>query len=298
MASTYSAEPADVSSRSRKRIRIRYLPRPMIVGGLILAVYLFVALTGPLWVPYGPAKVGVGPPYAPPAPEYIFGTDKVGRDVLTRTVFATRLVLAMSFGSTLAAILVGGFLGLLSGLVRGWLDDILNRIFEVLISIPVIIFALLVIASLPTELTGKPVLLAGVIAFVYFPRVARMARATALNLVTLDFITVARARGESLWSIVWRELAPNATGVLLVEFGVRAGQAPLFVGGLGFLGLGVRPPIAEWGVMISANRDAIIVSPIVVLAPAIALSVLVIGLNLFTDGLARVLGRTADRSVV
>jgi len=131
-----------------------------------------------------------------------------------------------------------------------------------------------------------------VIAFVYAPRIARMTRAVAIDLVMKDFVTVARARGESVWSIVWNELLPNATGVILVEFGVRAGYAPIFVGALGFLGLGVRPPIPEWGLMISENRAAIVTAPIAIFAPALALAGLVIGLNLFTDGMARVLGRS------
>ena len=114
-------------------------------------------------------------------------------------------------------------------------------------------------------------------------------------LVMRDYIMVARARGESAWSIVWRELLPNATGVLLVEFGVRAGYAPILIGSLGFLGLGVRPPTPEWGLMISENRANIVVAPYTVLAPALALSGLVISLNLFTDGLARVLGRQVKR---
>ena len=123
-----------------------------------------------------------------------------------------------------------------------------------------------------------------------------MARTVAVELVTRDFVTVARSRGESAWSITRRELAPNATGVLLVEFGVRAGYAPILISSLGFLGFGARPPSSQWGLMISENRDAIVTAPVTVLAPAVALAVLVISLNLFTDGLARYLGRSAVRT--
>ncbi len=138
-------------------------------------------------------------------------------------------------------------------------------------------------------------MLIGVIAIVYAPRIARMARSVAIGLVTSDFVTVARTRGESIWWIISREIAPNAAGVLLVEFGVRAGYAPILIGSLGFLGFGVRPPTPEWGVMISENRFAIVTSPITVFAPAIALAVLAIGLNLFTDGIARIIGRSTQR---
>ena len=125
-----------------------------------------------------------------------------------------------------------------------------------------------------------------------------MARAVAIDLAVRDFIVIAHARGESVWYMVWRELLPNAAGVLLVEFGVRAGWAPVLVGTLGFLGFGVRPPLPEWGLMISENRIAMVSSPSVVLAPMIALTGLVIGLNFFTDGLARLLGRASSRGAL
>ena len=131
-----------------------------------------------------------------------------------------------------------------------------------------------------------------VVALVYAPRIARMARAAAIDIATRDYVTVARLRGESAWSVMRRELLPNATSVLLVEFALRAGYAPVLIGSLGFLGFGLRPPTPEWGLMISENRALIIVTPITVLGPGLALASLVVGLNLFTEGLARILGRT------
>jgi peptide/nickel transport system permease protein len=186
-------------------------------------------------------------------------------------------------------------LGLLSGLVGGWFDQALMRLFDALISIPFLVLGLLIISAVGPELSGSFAILILVVVVVYAPRTARMARAVAVDLVTRDFVTVARARGEPVWSIVWRELTPNAVGVLLVEFGVRAGYAPIFIGSLSFLGFGVRPPLPEWGLMISENRSAIISAPLTVFAPGIALAILVISLNLFTDGLSRVYGRTHNR---
>jgi peptide/nickel transport system permease protein len=196
----------------------------------------------------------------------------------------------------LVAMLVGVPLGLMSGLLRGWFDEVLMRVFDIIISVPLLILALLVIAAAGPQLSGNSFLLIGVVVIVYAPRIARMTRAVAMNLVTADFVTVARLRGDSTWKIVRRELLPNATGVILVEFGVRAGYAPILIGSLGFLGFGARPPTPEWGLMISENRMAIVTAPVTVLAPAIALAVLTIGLNLFTDGMARILGRTTQRS--
>jgi peptide/nickel transport system permease protein len=275
--------------------RTRRLPPTLLAGAAILTVYLVVALTGRFWAPYGPTQIGIGRPFAKPAPEHLLGADRTGRDVFSRVIHGADKVLALSLSSTLIATALGGLLGLASGLLGGWFDSILMRLIEVLISIPLLIFALLVIAIFGQR-ADNLTLLVGVVAFVYTPRIARMARAVSVGLVTQDYVTVARARGESTLAIVWHELLPNATGVLLVEFGVRAGQAPLLIGALGFLGLGAQPPTPEWGAMISENRAGLISSPVVVLAPALALAGLVIGLNLFTDGLARLLGRTAQHS--
>jgi peptide/nickel transport system permease protein len=183
-------------------------------------------------------------------------------------------------------------IGLLSGYVGGWLDNVVQRLIEALISIPFLVLALIAIAAAGPELAGNPVLVILVVALVYAPRIARMARAAALEIVVRDYVMAARLRGERAWAVVWREVLPNASGVLLVEFALRAGYAPVLIGSLGFLGFGMRPPTPEWGLMISENRALIMVSPITVIGPGLALASLVIGLNLFTDGLARMLGRT------
>lgn len=278
--------------------RVRRLPLNLLIGSFIVAIYFFVALTARFWAPYDYAAVQTGPPFAPPSWHNLFGTDQLGRDLFSRVVLATDKDLFTSLASTLIAMILGGAIGLVSGLIGGWLDELLMRIFELTISIPILIFALLVITAAGPEASGSIILMVFVVVIVYLPRIARMARSVAVDLVTRDFITVARARGESPWSIVWRELAPNATGVLFVEFGVRAGWAPILIGSLGFLGFGIQPPTPEWGVMISENRAVIMSSPAAVFAPGLALAFLVIGLNLFTDGLARALGRTVQRGPV
>lgn len=276
--------------------RIHRLPPTLTIGGAILSVYFLVAFTARFWAPYDYAEIGTGIPFSQSSLQHPFGVDQLSRDVFSRVVSGTDKELFLSLTSTFIAMVLGGGLGLLSGFVGGWFDEIVTRLIDLFISIPILIFALLVITAAGPELSGSLALLVIVVALVYLPRIARMARAVAIDLATRDFITIARARGESMWSIVWREFAPNATGVLLVEFGVRAGWAPVLIGTLGFLGFGVRPPTPEWGLMISENRNAIVAAPVVVLAPMLALSLLVIGLNFFTDGLARVLGRSAPRS--
>jgi peptide/nickel transport system permease protein len=221
-----------------------------------------------------------------------FGVDQLGRDVWSRVIHGGHLVILLSLSGTFLGTAIGAIVGLLSGYVRGWVDEVIQRIIEAIISIPFLMLALIAILAAGPTLAGSPILLVLVIALIYAPRIARMARAAALDIVTRDYVTVAKLRGESAWSVMRRELLPNATSVLLVEFALRAGYAPVLIGSLGFLGFGVRPPTPEWGVIMSENRSLITFSPITVLGPGLVLASLVVGLNLFTEGLARILGRT------
>ena len=267
-------------------------PQSFRIGLVILLVHLIVAITGPFWAPYGFSQMGAGIPLSGMSWAHPFGIDQLGRDVFSRVVHGSHIVILLSLSGTAIGLLVGAVLGLLSGYLGGWFDNLLQRLLEALISIPFLVLALIAIASAGPELSGNPILVVLVVALVYAPRIARIARAAAMDIATRDFVTVARLRGESAWSVMRRELLPNATGVLLVEFALRAGYAPVLVGSLGFLGFGLRPPTPEWGLMISENRALIIITPITVLGPGLALASLVVGLNLFTEGLARILGRT------
>jgi peptide/nickel transport system permease protein len=294
-----SATPVDLPvavRRSSLRRFLRRFPMSARIAALVLFAYVLIAVTGPLWSPYDPLQAGTGLPYSDASSSHLFGTDILGRDVFSRVVYGTRDVLYLALTSTLIATVIGGLIGLASGLVGGWVDELLMRLFETIISIPLLVLALLAIAAAGPKASGSSLLLIGVVVLVYAPRIARMARSVAVDLVTRDYVTVARARGESVPSIVWRELTPNAAGVLLVEFGVRAGYAPILISSLGFLGFGARPPSPEWGLMISENRAALVTAPLTVLAPSAALAVLVISLNLVTDGIARALGRSAERT--
>jgi peptide/nickel transport system permease protein len=270
----------------------RQTPQSFRIGVVILLVHLVIAATGPFWAPYGFSQMGTGIPLSGMSWAHPFGVDQLGRDVFSRVVHGSHIVILLSLSGTALGLLVGAMLGLLSGYVGGWLDNLLQRFLEALISIPFLVLALIAIASAGPELSGNPILVVLVVALVYAPRIARIARAAAMDLATRDYVTVARLRGESAWSVMRRELLPNATGVLLVEFALRAGYAPVLVGSLGFLGFGLRPPTPEWGLMISENRALIIITPVTVLGPGLALASLVVGLNLFTEGLARILGRT------
>lgn len=270
----------------------RQMPVSFRAGAVILFIHLLVAITGPYWAPYGYSQMGTGAPLSGMSWAHPFGVDQLGRDVFSRVVHGSHIVILLSLSGTLLGLLIGAVVGLLSGYVGGWVDDAIQRLLESLISIPFLVLALIAIAAAGTDASGNPVLIVLVVALVYAPRIARMARAAAIDIATRDFVMVARLRGESAWSVMLRELVPNATSVLLVEFALRAGYAPVLIGSLGFLGFGLRPPTPEWGLMISENRALLIIAPSTVLGPGLALASLVVGLNLFTEGLARVLGRT------
>lgn len=257
------------------------------IGAAIIALYVFVALTGSLWAPFDAARILTGAPFEGASLQHPFGTDNLGRDVFSRVVLGTRSVLVMTFAATLLAMIAGGLIGVVFGYLRNWVDEIGMRIVDILISIPTLVLALLIISAVGNSLW----LVVVTVAFLFTPRVARVARAATLGVVGNDYIAAALARGESTLSICLREILPNITGVLLVEFAIRCAFAIIFIGSLGFLGFGAPPPTPEWGLMINEARANATNSLWPVLAPAFAMAVLVIGINLFADGLARLIDR-------
>jgi peptide/nickel transport system permease protein len=267
-------------------------PLSLRIGAVILLIHLVLAVTGPFWAPYGYSQMGTGTPLAPASLAHPLGVDQLGRDVFSRVIHGGHVVLLLSLSGTAIGLVIGSIIGLLSGYVGGIIDDVAQRLLETLISIPFLVLALFAMVAAGPELSGNPLLVVFVVALVYAPRIARMARTAAIEIATREFVTIARLRGESAWSVMRRELLPNATSILLVEFALRAGYAPVLIGSLGFLGFGLRPPTPEWGLMISENRSLLLIAPATVIGPGLALASLVVGLNLFTEGLARILGRT------
>jgi peptide/nickel transport system permease protein len=262
------------------------------IGAAILLIHLLAAVIGVFWTPYGFREMATGTFPSGASWAHPFGVDPLGRDILSRVLHGGHTVIWLALSGTVLGAVLGASLGLLSGYLRGWFDEIAMRVAEALISIPFLILGLLVVSMAPADVRGEPALVILVLGFIYLPRFARMGRAAALDIVTRDYVTIARLRGESWWYVVRRELLPNATGVLLVEFALRASTAPVLVAALGFLGFGLRPPTPEWGLMIAENRQFIVVAPETLLGPALALASLVVGLNLWTEGLARILGRS------
>jgi peptide/nickel transport system permease protein len=262
------------------------------IGLGIVAVIVVVALVGPLVAPYSPTEF-VGPPNSAPSGDAVFGTDALGRDVLSRFLHGGRTVLWLAAASTLLGIVVGVVVGLIAAYARNWLDDVLMRGNDVLLAFPQIIFVLLAVSVIGPKLW----LIVLTVGLTHAPRVARVIRGAALEVVERDFVKSAEAVGEKRWRIVFAEVLPNVTSPLLVELGLRMTYSIGLVAGISFLGFGLQPPDADWGLMINENRLSITVQPWAVLLPVVAIGLLTIGTNLVTDGLSRALAgidRKAD----
>lgn len=262
------------------------------VGVVIVTLLVLVALAGPLVAPHSPTEF-VGIPNSAPSGDAIFGTDALGRDVLSRFLHGGRTVLGLSVAATLLGMVVGVVVGLIAAYSRNWLDDVLMRANDVLLAFPQIIFVLLAVSALGPKLW----LIVLTVGLTHAPRVARVIRGAALEIVERDFVKSAEVVGEKRWRIVFGEVLPNVTSPLMVEAGLRMTYSIGLVAGISFLGFGLQPPDADWGLMINENRLSITVQPWAVLLPVIAIGLLTVGTNLITDGLSRTLAgidRRAD----
>ena len=259
----------------------RRWPLQLKAGIVIVGAIAVVAALAPWIAPHPWDTVSIRTRFQPPNTVYWLGTDEYGRDVLSRLLMGARLSLAMGVGATLFAVALGVPLGLAAGYFRGWVDELLMRAADVLMAIPAIMLGLLVLALTPPA-PWKTALAVG---FVYIPLVARVARSVTLGLAEEDFVQAARARAESASYILFHEILPNAWPPLIVEASLRVTYAILLGSALSFLGLGAQPPSSDWGLMIAEAREFIDRAPWIALAPGLAMCLLVIGINLFGDGL-------------
>ncbi|QRM33355.1 ABC transporter permease [Microvirga sp. VF16] len=237
-----------------------------------------VAALAPILAPYHETSV-VGVKYAPWSSEFLLGTDNVGRDMLSRLIYATRNTLLIAAAATALGFLAGTVTGLLAATVGGWVDNALSRVVDIMMAIPQLIFALLILTIVGTSITSLVV----VIAVVDATRVFRLVRSVSMNVLALDFVEAAWLRGEGLYWIMRREVLPNIMEPLIVELGIRFCFVILFISSLSFLGLGIQPPTADWGSMVRENAGLIIYGDITPLLPAAAIAVLTVSINLAMD---------------
>jgi peptide/nickel transport system permease protein len=263
------------------------------VGLGIVTVVVAIAVFGPLVAPHSPTEF-IAPPNTGPSSDAVFGADALGRDVFSRFLHGGLSVLWMSAAATLIGVGTGVGIGLVAAYSRNWLDDVLMRASDVVLAFPQIILALLAVSAIGPKLW----LIVLVIAIGHTPRVARVMRGAALEVVERDFVKAAEAVGEKRSRIVFGELLPNVTSPLLVELGLRMTYSIGLIAAVSFLGFGLQPPTADWGLMINENRLSITVQAWSVLLPVLAIGLLTVGTNLITDGIARAaigIGRRAER---
>ena len=250
------------------------------LGLLTITAYLFVALFAPFVAPYSETEI-LGGAYELWSEKFLLGTDNLGRDMLSRLIFGARNTIGIALAAVVIAFAIGGVTGMLSAILGGWYDTVISRIVDILMAIPGLVFALLILTILGTSITT----LILVIALLDSTRVYRITRAAAMNIAVMDFVEVARLRGEGLWWVIRKEILPNIMAPLLAEFGLRFCFVFLFIAALSFLGLGIQPPTADWGSMVRDNATLINYDDITPLLPAVAIAVLTVAVNFVVDWL-------------
>ena len=257
---------------------MRNAPLTASFGLFVIVVYVVAAVFAPVIAPYGESEV-IGSSYAPPDEAMILGGDQLGRDMFTRIIYGARNTVGIAVLTTAIAFLVGSLTGLMAATLGGWVDQTCGRIVDTLMAIPQLVFALLLLTIVGTNVVN----LILVIALLYSPLVFRLARAVAGNIVVMDYIEAARLRGERTWYLIVSEILPNATAPLVAEFGLRFCFVFLAISALSFLGLGIQPPTADWGSMVRENATLISFGEITPLIPAAAIALLTVAVNLVVD---------------
>ena len=277
-----------ISERSQARretIRVLIRRPAFIIGNIVIIFWIICAVLGQRITPYDPFNsFSVG--HLPPGPEHLMGTDRLGRDVLSRVIVGSRDVLIVAPLAAILGVVAGTLLGLVMGYYRGWVDDVLSRLVEAFLALPVILVALLTLVVLGSS----PVVVVLVVAILFTPIVARTVRSAVLSERQLDYVTAAKLRGELGPFIVSREIFPNVLGPTVVELTVRFGYAIFTVATLSFLGVGLQPPSPDWGLTVSQEYPNMISGiwwP--TLFPALAIASTVVAVNLIADSLQSVL---------
>ena len=264
-------------------------------GLAILAIHLLLAVAGPVLAPAAPGEILTFTAFAPPGEEEtLLGTDYLGRDLLSRLLYGAGLTLSLALATTALGFVAGVVTGFYAAEAGGRIDTFIFRIVDVVISFPPILLALVIIVGLGSSI---PVLVCTV-GLIQSPRVARIARAVAMDIGTRDFVEAARARGEGIASILVREVLPNSLLPLAAEFGLRLAYAVLLLAALSFLGLGIQPPLADWGALVRENMAGIYYGGWAVVLPAVSIATLVVGINLFVDSLLVQANRDVSREML
>lgn len=267
-------------------LNFRTIPLGALVGLILTTLFLVMAIFAPLLAPYSQAEIA-GSVWEPMSAQHWLGTDNLGRDLLSRMIYGARTTIFIAVLATALSFCMGAILGFTAAVMGGWLDTIMSRSVDLLMSIPTLIFGLVVLSVLPSTI----VTLILVMGLLDSTRVYRLSRAVAADINVMDFVEAAKLRGEGQGWIIFREILPNALSPLVSELGLRFIFAVLFLSALSFLGLGVQPPDADWGGMVKENKEGIVFGIPAALIPAAAIAALAISVNLVADW---VLNRTTS----
>ncbi|MCS0791431.1 nickel transporter permease [Cytobacillus pseudoceanisediminis] len=252
-----------------------------LVGGSIVFIYIILAVLAPLISPYDPYEIDLVNKLQPPSADHIMGTDDKGRDIFSRILYGSQLSLAVGFVSVFIGALFGIFLGIISGYYGGWVDTIIMRFIDVLLAFPGLLLALAIVSALGPSLINVMIAV-GVFSI---PTFARIVRGSTLSVKKMEYIDAIRVLGASDLKIIFVHILPNIMSPIIVQGTLRLATSILSVAGLSFLGMGAQPPTPEWGAMLSDGRDFLFTAPHIALFPGIAIALIVLGFNLFGDGL-------------
>jgi peptide/nickel transport system permease protein len=283
---TAPTTPAEDEERKaqRERWKLLWRSRTFVAGAIIVGVFIFLAIFGEMLAPDDPFATDPLNDLAAPSSEHLFGTDRVGRDILSRVMAGAQDIMIIAPAATLLGTVLGTVLGLITGYYRGAVDDILSRVIDAFLAIPAVILAMLAIVALG----ASNITIIIVIGLVFAPIIARTVRAAVLQERDMEYVAAARLRNEKAPYVLFAEILPNVMGPILVEFTVRLGYAIFTVATLSFLGFGVQPPAPDWGLQVFEHYGFISGGywwP--VLFPALAIAILVVGVNLVADGIAK-----------
>jgi peptide/nickel transport system permease protein len=293
--STSTKIEAGLHQRVWKSISIILASKSGMIGLAIVLFWVFVAIFAPYLSPYTPLEQDWKSPNQGPSQEHILGTDELGRDLWSRLIHGARVVLIIlpisenlnlpggtAVWGVFAALIFGITLGLVGGYYGGWIDEIVMRLLDAMMSVPIILLYLLIMAALGSSAVNVVI----AISIVGTPGIARLVRSLTLDIQTRDYIKAAETRGENAWHIMFIEILPNARGPIIIDAMLRVGYAIFAMGTLGFLGLGLPPPSPDWGSMVAKGREFILAGhPWAALWPSLSIASLVVGLNLLADGL-------------
>ncbi|WP_430465241.1 ABC transporter permease [Tabrizicola sp.] len=262
------------------------IPLSALLGLVLTGGFLFIAVFAQVIAPY-PIDSTVGGVWDSPSATHWLGTDTIGRDILSRLIYGAQVTIFVALAASILSFSLGSFLGFLAAVRGGWVDQVLSRIVDLVMAVPSLIVALVMLSVLPLNLT----VLILVIGVLDSTRVFRLSRAVAVDISVMDYIEAARLRGEKQSWIIFREILPNALSPLVAEFGLRFIFAVLFISTLSFLGLGIQPPLTDWGGMVGENKGGLVYGKSAALVPAAAIALLAISVNLVADW---ILSRTSS----